>query len=192
MTTRSRGASLPSWSSAMTCACSSVCVTTPVARPVTAPTWPQLDDVRATLRARVAAAWRFKPDWHLGAAWSTDILGRKGGGVVDMALSHEIPLSQRTHLALGTRVSWADERYMLARFGISPAAAARTGKPVYQPGGGWRDVAPEHGAGAPTSIGAGRSGRAPTWAACSVPRLDSPLTLKRVQVATGAGFAWRF
>ena len=151
----------------------------------------QLDDVRATLRARVAAAWRFKPDWQLGAAWSTDILGRKSGGVVDMALSHEIRLSQRTNLALGTSVSWADEHYMLARFGISPAAAARTGKPAYQPGGGWRDVALS------TELRTDIDRRWSVWAGANLgrllgPALDSPLTLKRVQVATGAGFAWRF
>ncbi len=151
----------------------------------------ELDDIRPTVRARLSATWRFKPDWQLGTGWSTDVLGRQGGSLVDLSISHSIRLSQRTHWSLGSSLSWADERYMLARFGISPAAAARTGRPAYEPGGGWRDAALN------TELRTDIDRRWSVWAGASVsrllrPALASPLTLKPTQVATGAGFAWRF
>jgi len=151
----------------------------------------QLDDVRATVRARVSAAWNPARDWNVGAGWSNDVLGRKGGALVDFSLSHDFHLSQRTQLTLGTGISWGDERYMLARFGVSPAAAARTGKPAYDPGAGWRDVS------LTTQVRTDIDRRWSVWGGASVsrllgPTLDSPLTKQRTQAVAGAGFAWRF
>jgi len=151
----------------------------------------QLDEVRSTVRARVSAAWNPARDWNVGAGWSNDVLGRKGGGLVDFSLSHDFHLSPRTQLTLGTGISWGDERYMLARFGVSPAAAARTGKPAYDPGAGWRDVS------LTTQVRTDIDRRWSVWGGASVsrllgPTLDSPLTMQRTQAVAGAGFAWRF
>jgi outer membrane scaffolding protein for murein synthesis (MipA/OmpV family) len=151
----------------------------------------QLDAVRSTLRARLSAAWRFRPDWQLGAGWSTDVLGRKTGGLVDVSLAHEIRLSPRTHWSLGTILTWADERYTAAYFGISPAAALRSGKPAYEPGAGWRDVALS------TQLRTDIDRRWTVWTGLNLSRLlgptrDSPLTVEPTQATVGAGFAWRF
>ena len=151
----------------------------------------QLDDVRATLRGRVSASWRFRPDWQLGSTWSADVLGRKTGSLVDLSLGHEIRLSPRTVWSLGTGLSWGDANYMIARFGISPAAAARTGKAEYVPGSGLRDMSLS------TQVRTDIDKRWSVWTQAGIGRLlgparDSPLTKKPTQYGAGVGFAWRF
>ncbi|NJC04925.1 outer membrane protein [Sphingomonas kaistensis] len=44
-------------------------------------------------------------------------------------------------VTLGPRLLFSDDRFQRAYFGVSPAAAARTGLPVYTPGGGIHAVA---------------------------------------------------
>ena len=151
----------------------------------------RFDMVRNTVRARVSAVWQPVHDWRFGAGWSNDILGRKGGALVDFGVAREFRLSQRSTLSLGTSISWADERFMFARFGVSPEAAARSGKPAYDPGAGWRDV------GLSTQLRTEIDRRWSMWGGGSVsrllgPTLDSPLTKQRTQVVVGAGFAWGF
>lgn len=151
----------------------------------------QLDEVRATVRARLGMVWRPVPDWQLGASWNSDILGRQGGGLVEFGAAREWRLSQRTHWSLGGALVWADQRYMRARFGVSPAASLRSGLAAYQPGGGWRDTTLN----SQWRIDLDRHWS--LWVLGSAGRLlgparDSPLSAKTSQVAAGAGFAWRF
>ena len=152
----------------------------------------QLDPVRATVRARLSTVWQPVPEWRLGAGWSNDILGRQGGALVDFGVAREFHLAARTDLSIGTSLFWADERYMQGRFGISPEAAARSGKPAYVPGAGWRDVS------IGTQVRRDIDKRWSVWGGASVGRLigsrvlDSPLTTQPTQVTAGAGFAWRF
>lgn len=150
-----------------------------------------LDPVRSTVRARLSVVWQPQPRWRLAWSWNNDVLARKGGGIVDVSVAHEWRLSERTRWSLGGAASWADERYMLARFGISPEAAARTGRPAYDPGAGWRDVA------LTTQLITDIDRRWSVWASGSLSRLvgpakESPLTALDTQAAVGAGFAWRF
>lgn len=151
----------------------------------------RLDPVRSTVRARLTTLWHPSPQWSVGAGWSTDVLGRAGGGLVDFSLGREFKLGPRTSLTLSSGLTWGDERYMLSRFGVSPAAAARTGRLAYDPGAGWRDL----------SLSAQwRSDidrRWSVWGGGSVsrllgPALDSPLTKQANQAVAGGGFAWRF
>ena len=151
----------------------------------------QLDDVPATLRTRLSAVWQPVRDWRFGAGWNTDILGRQGGAVVDFGVARDFRPNQRTFVSLGTSVSWGDARYMQNYFGISPEAAERTGKPAYDPGGGWRDLALT--AQWRTDI----DRRWTVWVSGGVshllgPAADSPLTLQTTQSGIGVGFAWRF
>ena len=151
----------------------------------------QLDEVRDTLRARVSAVWQPSRDWRFGAGWNADILGRKGGSLVDVSAGREFRLTRRSTLSIGSSLSWGDANYMQARFGISPEAAARSGKPAYTPGGGLRDVALS------TQVRTDINRRWSVWVGANLSRLlgptiDSPLTLKTTQLTAGAGFAWRF
>lgn len=152
----------------------------------------QLDPVRRTARARISAVWQPRPEWRLGAGWSNDILGRQGGALVDFGIAREFRLDARTEMAVGTNLFWADERYMRGRFGVSPEAAARSGKPAYVPGAGWRDLS------IGTQVRRDIDTRWSVWGGASIGRLigarvlDSPLTRQPTQFTAGAGFAWRF
>jgi len=151
----------------------------------------QLDEVRATLRARLSVVWEPVPDWRFGAGWNTDILGRQGGAVADFGVARDFRPSQRTLVTVGTSVAWGNDLYMQARFGISPEAAERSGKPAFDPGAGLRDVALT--AQWRTDIDRNWT----VWVSGGLSRLlspaaDSPLTLQATQAGVGTGFAWRF
>ena len=151
----------------------------------------QLDEVEPTLRSRLSTTWRFEPDWQLGAGWSADVLGRGGGSVVDLSIERDIRLSPRSRLSVGAGLSWADQRYMAARFGISPAAAERSGLPAYAPGAGWRDI------GFSLHLRTDIDRQWSVWGTASLGRLlgptvDSPLTRQVTQFAVVSGVVWRF
>ena len=151
----------------------------------------QLDEVRATVRARLSVVWEPVPDWRFGAGWNTDILGRQGGAVADFGVARDFRPSQRTLVTVGTSVAWGNDLYMQARFGISPEAAERSGKPAFDPGAGLRDVALT--AQWRTDIDRNWT----VWVSGGLSRLlspaaDSPLTLQATQAGVGTGFAWRF
>lgn len=151
----------------------------------------RLDEVRPTLRGRLTSSWRFERDWRLGAGWSADLFGRGGGSLVDLSVTREIRLGERTELSLGAGLSWADQRYMMARFGIRPEAAARSGMPAYEPGAGWRDLALN------MQVRVDIDRRWAGWGSASLgrllgPTIDSPLTRQVSQVAAGGGLVWRF
>ena len=151
----------------------------------------QLDDVRDTIRGRVSAVWQPTRDWRFAAGFSADILGRKSGVLVDAGVAREFRLTQRSNLSIGSAVSWGDATFMQARFGISPEAALRSGKPAYTPGSGLRDV------GLNAQVRTDINRRWTVWGGGGVsrllgPTLDSPLTRQVTQVTAGVGFAWRF
>jgi len=151
----------------------------------------QLDEVRNTLRARVSVVWQPVRYWRYSAGWNGDILGRDGGALVDVGVAREFQLSRRSTLSLGSGLVWGDARYMQARFGISPAAALRSGKPAYVPGSGLRDV------GLNVQVRTDINRQWSVWGGANLsrmlgPTVDSPLTLKTTQLTAGAGFAWRF
>ena len=43
-------------------------------------------------------------------------------------------------LSIGPRARWSDDRYQRAYFGVTPAVAAATGLPAYDPGGGFHAI----------------------------------------------------
>jgi outer membrane scaffolding protein for murein synthesis (MipA/OmpV family) len=77
--------------------------------------------------------------------------GRRGfgghhGWLGDLSADVVVRDDDRTIFSIGPRLRLADDRFENAYFGISPAASARTGIPVYRPRGGLYEV------GAVTSI----------------------------------------
>jgi outer membrane protein len=71
--------------------------------------------------------------------------GRKGigghhGWLGDLSADLVIRDDDRTIFSVGPRLHFADDRFENAYFGISPAASARTGIPVYRPSGGLYSV----------------------------------------------------
>jgi outer membrane scaffolding protein for murein synthesis (MipA/OmpV family) len=150
-----------------------------------------LDDVRSTLRARIALTWLPSPGWRTGVAWSSDILHRGGGGTVELALGHDFRWSPRTTWSISGGTTWADERYMRSRFGVTDAEAARTSYAAYRPGAGPLSVALR------TDWRTDYNPRWTWWWGVSASRLlgpaaDSPLTTSTTQANLNGGFAWRF
>ncbi len=149
-----------------------------------------LGDVRATLRARLAATWRLD-GWRVGGGWSVDALGRGGGNLGDVGIAHEQHLSPDTVWNWGVTLTAAGDRYMQSYFGVTEEQSARTGYPVYAAGAGLRDIA--------FAIGM-RSELTPRWVAIGGysrarllgPAADSPLTIERNTWGLSGGLAWRF
>jgi outer membrane protein len=157
----------------------------------TSPDLAQLDEVRETIRGRLSVVWQPSGDWRISTGWNSDLLGHKTGALVDLGVARDFRLGGRSVLSLGTGVTWGDEDFMRTRFGISPDAAARSGKPGYAPGAGLRDVALN------AQVRTDINRRWSVWVGGSLsrlvgPALDSPLTLQPTQVTAGVGFAWRF
>jgi MipA family protein len=63
-------------------------------------------------------------------------LGGHEGWLGDVMADAVIRGEERYVFSVGPRIRIADERYMNAFYGVTPAAAARTGLPVYVPDGG--------------------------------------------------------
>lgn len=99
-----------------------------------------LGDIKATVRARAAAGWKLDGPWRLGAAWSVDAFGRGGGNFGDVSVGWERPLGPGSKLALGSSLSAAGDRYMQTYYGVNEAQAVRTGRAVYKPSSGLRDL----------------------------------------------------
>ncbi|HEX4739306.1 MAG TPA: MipA/OmpV family protein [Allosphingosinicella sp.] len=125
--------------------------------------------------------------------------GRKGIGghhglVGDLSADFVLRDDDRTIFSIGPRLHFADEAFENAYFGISPAASARTGIPVYRPGGGL------YGAGAVAGVFHQLS---PAWgvnAYAGYNRLvggaaDSPIVRRfgsRDQLSAGLGLTYTF
>jgi len=150
-----------------------------------------VEDVRATLRLRTGLVWQADKHWKATAGWTVDLLGRGGGSTLDAGLAYELRVGSRSTWSTGVSATWADGRYMRSWHGVTPAASAINGLPVYRPGSGLRDVA------LGTTL---RTELDPKWSAfvgagigrVLGPAADSPLTRERGQWWVGSGVARRF
>ena len=59
-------------------------------------------DIKPDVRARAAATWKLEGPWRLGAAWSVDAFGRRGGNFADVGVGWEHPLGQGSTLTVGS------------------------------------------------------------------------------------------
>jgi outer membrane scaffolding protein for murein synthesis (MipA/OmpV family) len=150
-----------------------------------------IDDVRRTLRARFSATWQVEPAWKVASGLNVDLLGHGGGNVVDLGASHDRRWSEASTWTLAAAVTAGDARYMRSWYGVSEAGSAASGKPVYQPGAGLRDVS--FSSGWRTEIGQ-------DWIVLSGfsigrllgPAAASPLTMSVSEWRVYAAVAWRF
>ncbi|MEQ3650913.1 MipA/OmpV family protein [Hyphomonas sp.] len=77
---------------------------------------------------------------EVGAQVLTDVSGANDGMTAKFEVGYNRFLSQRTMLMIGASTSWADEKYMQAYFGVTPAGAAASGLPTYTAGSGVENV----------------------------------------------------
>jgi outer membrane scaffolding protein for murein synthesis (MipA/OmpV family) len=99
-----------------------------------------LDDVPATVRVRLGFAVAMPDRWDLNASLAVDALGRGSGAVGQVGLGHGWTLPQRQSLSLGLSALWGDDDHQRRRFGVSPAAAAASGLPVFKARAGWQSL----------------------------------------------------
>lgn len=99
-----------------------------------------MGDVKATLRVRAAASWRFDSPWRLGANWSIDAFGRGGGHYGEVNAAYEKRVSPSSILTLGSSLGLGGGTYMQAYYGVSEEQSAASGYPVYTPGAGLREI----------------------------------------------------
>jgi outer membrane scaffolding protein for murein synthesis (MipA/OmpV family) len=65
---------------------------------------------------------------------------RSKGLVVDLGASFSVAIATQWHLGLGAGATLANAHYMQSYFGVSPAQAGASGRAVYTPAAGVRDV----------------------------------------------------
>nr|WP_316639236.1 MipA/OmpV family protein [uncultured Roseateles sp.] len=99
-----------------------------------------LPDVKRTLRARLFASYALAPEWLASAAWSQDVAGRAGGGVLNMDIGYRLRQTRHTEWTAGAGLTAGTARNMQSYFGISPEGSLSSGLPAYQAGAGLRDV----------------------------------------------------
>ena len=150
-----------------------------------------IDDVRRTLRGRFSATWQVEPAWKVASGLNVDLLGHGGGNVLDLGATHDRRWSEATTWTLGAVVTAGDARYMRSWYGVTEAGSAASGKPVYLPGAGLRDIG--FSSGWRTEVGqdwivlwGGSIGR------LLGPAAASPLTMSVSEWRVYAGVAWRF
>ncbi len=150
-----------------------------------------IQNVPRTIRARASATRHLGEGWKVVAGFTTDLLGRGGGQLVDVGVAHDRRLSPRVTWSVSTGVTWGSARYMQSYYGVTPGESVASGYPVYTPGSGLRDA----------SVGTGwRMEIDPQWVAfwgAGVgrqlgPTLDSPLVGRKTTWTLNGGFARRF
>lgn len=150
-----------------------------------------LGNVPSTLRVRLGTSYRLDDGWSVGGSLTVDAFGRGGGNQGDVSMGKAWALTPATSLAAGFGLGFAGDRYMQSYFGVTPAQAARTGYPVFEPRSGLRDVS--------LSV-SGRTELAHPWAlfyGASASRLlgpaaASPLTRQPGSWGVNAGVVYRF
>src|SRR5262245_17813070 len=78
--------------------------------------------------------------WHvrLGVAADTGVSGDATGSNASPFASFWFPLSHTVFAGVGAGLTWSSAGFMQQRFGVTPAASAASGLPVYSPGAGVR------------------------------------------------------
>jgi len=150
-----------------------------------------IDDVRRTLRGRFSVTWQVEPAWKVASGLNVDLLGHGGGTVLDVGASHDRRWSETTTWTLSAAVTAGDARYMRSWYGVTEAGSAASGKPVYVPSAGLRDVS--FSSGWRTEIGQ-------DWIVLSGfsigrllgPAAASPLTMSASDWRVYLAVAWRF
>lgn len=150
-----------------------------------------LPDVQRTLRGRIYASYELAPHWQLSGALSQDLLGKRGGAVASIDLTHRLYRSKQAELSAFVGATAGDRRQMMSYFGVpadSPAAQ-RYGR-AYEPGAGLRDAT--IGANYTRAFGSHWVGYTGVSVSTLLgPAADSPLNQRRSAVGWSLGLAYR-
>lgn len=95
-----------------------------------------LPDVQRTLRGRVAARYTLTPRWTAGLTLGSDLRNRDGAATLTPSVKYRLPSESGTLWELSLSTSLGNRDHLQTFYGISPAAAAASGRAPYQPGAG--------------------------------------------------------
>ena len=149
-----------------------------------------LPAIHKTLRGRLYGSVDWGGGWHGSLGHSVDLLGRGGGGITGLTLSHGFtpwPGLSATALVGG---NWADSQHMNTFFGVSPQVASTTGRTAFEPSAGLMNV---H---AGLNLRMPLQGRWTVFGGLGLSQLQgdaaaSPLTHSRQAMSFSLALAWR-
>lgn len=72
-----------------------------------------------------------------------DVIDGHGGGTLRLDAAYTVFQAAPVTMGVNVTSTWATGDYMRSYFGVSPAQAAASGLPVYDPGSGFKDVGAE-------------------------------------------------
>ncbi len=103
------------------------------------PKFAQLGDVSTTLRAKLFAEKRLAM-FSIGGTVATDIGGHNLGTVAQAHVALLLPLTKDGYLSIGPGLTWSDQHYMRAFYGVSPQQSVISGLPQFDAGSGISDM----------------------------------------------------
>lgn len=93
-----------------------------------------LPDVQRTLRGRITARYALTPRWSAALALGSDLANRDGAVTLTPSLKYRRVGSSGTVWDVSVATSLGNRDHLQTFYGISPAAAAASGRAAYQPG----------------------------------------------------------
>ncbi|MEO7151030.1 MAG: MipA/OmpV family protein [Burkholderiaceae bacterium] len=149
-----------------------------------------IEDVKRTLRGRAYASYDINARWSVAGTVSQDLLGRRGGALASTDVGYRLPLARDTVATFGVGANWSDAQHMRTYYGVTEAASARSGLPVFRPDAGLVDL--HAGAGLTTAFTSRWIGFASVGATrLRSEALASPLTRNGSSVSVSIGLAYR-
>ena len=90
-----------------------------------------LPAIRSTLRGRLVGSVNWGKGWSSSIGYSSDLLGRSGGGITGLAVAYDWALTPGIRASVAGGGNWADRQHMSTYFGISPEVALATSRAAY-------------------------------------------------------------
>ena len=149
-----------------------------------------LPAIRSTLRGRLVGSVKWGQGWSSSIGYSSDLLGRSGGGITGLAIAYDWALTPGIKASVAAGGNWADRQHMSTYFGISPEVATAIGRAAYPTSAGLMNL--HTGIGLRMPVG----GQWTVFGGGSVSQLQgeaaaSPLTRSVRATSFSLALAWR-
>ncbi len=149
-----------------------------------------LPGTRTTLLGRLSASQAIGQRWTVSLSATQDLLGRGAGLGLGAGLGYRYPVSATTYWDASVGLGWSNATARQTNFGISPEAAASSGRAPYAIGAGWDS------AGLGWNLTSALSEHWVAWGGVGLSQLQgaaarSPLVGRRTVVGASLGLAWR-
>lgn len=149
-----------------------------------------LPGTRTTLLGRLSASRPIGQRWTASMGATQDLLDRGAGLTLGFGLGYRYPLSASTYWDASVGLGWGNATARLSTYGISPEAAASSGRAPYAIGAGWDSAS------LGWSLTSALSEHWVAWGGVGVSQLQgaaarSPLVGRRSVASASIGLAYR-